>query len=268
MTFPTTAIRSWLFVPGNSAPMMKKAFGCGADAVVLDLEDGVSSDAKAQARELVGQMLREQTAWVRINRPKTAAAESDLKVVGTLAAGIRVPKVESADDVAWVADRARNTPLACTIETAVGLMNAYEIAARAPTVFLVLGAADLVVDLRLGDGVEPLLYPRAQIAIASRAAGIAAPIDGAYTGPDGDGLRQSAELARRMGFSGKSAVRPIQVPVINNAFTPSPSELAWAKAVIEAFEASGGAVCRLADGSLVDKPIATRARLLLDRAGT
>jgi citrate lyase subunit beta/citryl-CoA lyase len=261
-------VRSWLFAPGHSEKLLGKVFDVGADAVVLDLEDAVPPDLKEAARGGVATILREKPAWVRINAARTAAAEADLAAVAAGAIGLRVPKVESAADVAWVAERAPGKPLACSIETAVGLVNAIEIASAAGTRLLVFGAADLAADLRLGEGVEPLLFARSQVVVASRVAGIGAPVDGAYSGPDGEGLREAAQLARRLGFGGKSAVRPHQVPIINEVFSPTTDELRWARTVIEAFAASGGAAARLEDGELVDLPIARRARQILELGKT
>jgi citrate lyase subunit beta/citryl-CoA lyase len=266
LTSASPSIRSWLYAPGHSSKLLAKVFEAGADAVILDLEDAVPPLHKTRARQMVVEVLRGQPAWVRINSPGTAEAEADLAAVGEAAAGIRIPKVETAADVEWVARRAKGKPLACTIETARGLVHAVEIASAQGTQILVLGAADLAADLRLGDGFEPLLYAQSTLVVASRAAGIGPPVDSTYTGPDGNGLRLAAQLARRLGFGGKSAVRPHQVPIINEVFSPTATELQWARDVLAAFEASGGAAARLPDGSLVDLPIANRARQVLERA--
>lgn len=268
MTSASAPIRSWLYAPGHSSKLLAKVFEAGADAVILDLEDAVPPEHKARARQMVAEVLQNRPAWVRINGSGTPEAEADLAAVGEAAAGIRIPKVESAADVEWVARRAFRKPLACTIESARGLVHAVEIASASGTQALVLGAADLAADLGLGDGFEPLLYAQSSLVVASRAAGIGRPIDGAYSGPDGDGLRQAAQLARRLGFGSKSAVRPYQVPIINEVFSPTATELQWARDVLAAFEASGGAAARLPDGSLVDLPIANRARQLLEGAAS
>lgn len=261
MALPT---RSWLFAPGHSERLLGKVFLAGADAVVLDLEDAVPAGLEAEARRLVAGVLRERSAWVRINRPGTPEASADLEAVGELAEGVRVPKVESAADVAWVAARAPGRPLGCTIETARGVLAAPEIA-RAPGVaHLVFGAADLAAELHVEPGPEPLLHARSAVVLASSAAGIEAPVDGAYTGPDGEGLREAALHARALGFGAKSAVRPHQVPVINEVFTPGEREVSWARDVLAAFEAAGGSATRLPGGEMVDLPVAARARRILE----
>ena len=259
-------IRSWLYAPGHSEKLLGKVFEAGADAVVLDLEDAVPAELKASARGLVAEVVSERQAWVRINVPRSPLAEADLAAVAASAAGLRLPKVESEADVAWVAERAPGKPLACTIESAAGLHRAAEIAAAPATSMLVIGTADLAADLGLGGGWEPLLYARSHLVLVSRVAGIAAPCDGAFTGPDGDGLRKAAEHARRLGFGSKSAIRPHQVPVINEVFAPNDQELAWARSVVAAFASSGGAATRLDDGTLVDVPVARRAQRLLEMA--
>ncbi len=258
--------RSWLFAPGHSERLLARVFDAGADAVVLDLEDSVTPGLKAAARRLVAAALRERSAWVRINRPRTREAEADLEAVGEFAAGFRVPKVESGEDVAWVAERAPGKPLGCTIESARGVLAAPEIARSPGVAHLVFGAVDLATELGVEPAPEPLFHARSEVVLASGAAGIRAPIDGAYTGPDGEGLREAALHARRLGFGGKSAVRPQQVPVINQVFAPDEREVSWAREVLAAFEAAGGSVTRLRGGEMVDLPVANRARRILELA--
>jgi citrate lyase subunit beta/citryl-CoA lyase len=258
-------IRSWLFAPGHSEGLLDKVFRAGADAVVLDLEDAVPRAFKAQARSMVAATIRDKSAWVRINVSGSADAAADLEAVAEHAEGIRIPKVESADHVAWVAQRAPRCELACTIETARGLMAAAEIAAVPQCRYLILGAADLTHDLSIDGGFDSLLYARSHLVVVSRAAEIEQPVDGAYLGSDGEGVREAAEHARNLGFGSKSAIRPHQVPIINGVFQPSEAELARARRIIETFEASGGAATRLPEGDIVDLPVANRARRMLSQ---
>lgn len=255
--------RSWLFVPGHAEALLAKVFDAGADAVVLDLEDAVPRADKERARALVRRTLEQHRAWVRINPPGTAEAESDIEAVAAGAAGLRLPKVESPEQVDWVRERAPGLPLGCTIESAPGVLAAVEIARAAGVAHLVFGAADLASDLRVAVATEPLLHARSHVVLASRAAGIAGPVDGAYVGPDGAGLREAAVHARSLGFSGKSAIRPVQITVINEVFSPDARDLAWALEVVTAFDSAGGAATRLADGRFVDTAIVRRARELL-----
>jgi citrate lyase subunit beta/citryl-CoA lyase len=258
--------RSYLFAPGHNAKLVDRVFTAGADAVILDLEDAVPPGAKAQARRMVADALRERPAWVRINALRSELAAADLEAVAPLAIGLRLPKVESADDVQWVVDRCGpgTPPLICAIESARGLLAAHEIAVVEGVRHLSIGGVDLRRDLNTGDGDLPLLHARSHLVVVSRAAGLAPPIDSVYAQlADEDGLRAQCELARSLGFFGKSAIHPRQLPVLHAVFTPSRAEVAWASEVIDAFSASGGGAARLASGEFVDRPVADRARRLL-----
>ena len=260
--------RSYLFAPGHNARLLRRVFEAGADAVILDLEDAVPPDAKQQARAMVAGVLAERPAWVRVNTVRTDLAAADLEAVAGLAGGIRIPKAESADDVAWVADRAPGTPLICAIESARGLLAAAEIATVRGVRHLSIGGVDLRKDLGVGDGNLAMLYARSHIVVASRSAGLAPPVDSVYPRLDDDpGLRRHAEFARSLGFFGMSAIHPRQLGTIHDVFTPSAEELAWAHAVLDAFAAAGGNAVRLPDGEFVDLPVAGRARRLLELAG-
>lgn len=200
-------------------------------------------------------------------RPGSDRAAADLEAVAAHATGIRVPKVESAADVEWVARRADGLPLAATIESARGVMAAAAIAAAPGVSQLVVGTADLALDLGVRPDSDVLSWARCQVVLASSAAGIPAPVDGVYVGPDDEeALRAEATRARTLGFSGKSAVRPWQVPVMNSAFAPTPEEIAWAERVLACFDAAGGGASRLDTGELVDRPVAERARRILEAA--
>jgi citrate lyase subunit beta/citryl-CoA lyase len=178
--------------------------------------------------------------------------------------GLRIPKVESAADVAWVAERAPGVPLDCTIESARGVIACSEIAAAAACALLSYGGLDLAADLGIAGGEQETLFARSFLVVAMRAAGKPPPSDGVYPFlNDDDGLRKQAEAARRLGFFGKSAIHPRQVPIIQATFAPTSEEVAWAKRIMSAFEESGGAATRTADGEFVDLPVAERARRLL-----
>jgi citrate lyase subunit beta/citryl-CoA lyase len=261
-----SAVRSWLFGPGHSQRILGKVFAAGADAVLLDLEDAVPPDQKEVARRQVGEaLIAHPEAWVRINRPGSEEAAADLETVAGRCAGIRIPKVESAADVEWVAERAPGISLTCTVESGLGIVRAFEIASCARTRDLTYGGADLSRDLAIEGGWEETLYARSALVVASRAAGKPAPIDGVYLRlGDDDGLRREALAARRLGYFGKSAIHPSQVPVINDVFKPSASELDWARRVLDAFERAGGAATRLDDGEFVDVPVAERARRIVE----
>ncbi len=259
--------RSYLFAPGHNAKLLQKVFGAGADAVILDLEDAVPPDDKATARSMVREVLADHLAWVRVNPAGSRACAADLDAIADRAAGIRIPKVESADDVGWVAARAPGTPLICAIETARGVLAAQQIASVAGVRHLSMGGVDLQRDLNAGSDNLHTLYVRSHLVLSSRAAGLDPPVDGVYPHIDDDaGLRDQAQFARSLGFFGKSAIHPRQLPIIHEVFTPSRHEVEWARGVVAAFEQARGEALRLPSGEFVDLPVAERARRLLDLA--
>jgi citrate lyase subunit beta/citryl-CoA lyase len=259
--------RSYLFAPGHNAKLLSKVFDAGADAVMLDLEDAVPPNAKDTARAMVAEVLAEREGWVRINAVRTPACEADLDAVAGRAAGIRVPKVESAEDAQWVADRVPGTPLISAIESARGVLAAAEIATVHGVRHLSMGGVDLRRDLNAGDGNLQTVHVRSQLVVVSRAFGLEPPIDRVYPRLDDEaGLRAQATFARSLGFFGKSVIHPRQLRVVHEAFTPTDHELAWAREVVDAFESSGGDALQLPTGEFIDVPVAQRARRLLELA--
>jgi citrate lyase subunit beta/citryl-CoA lyase len=257
--------RSYLFAPGHNKKLLAKVFEVGADAIILDLEDAVPANAKDTARELVADALLRRDAWVRINAVRTAQAEADLAAVGRLAYGIRVPKVESADDVRWVAERVPGKPLLCAVESAKGVVNANQIAMEPTVAHLALGAIDMQKDLGVGSTGTPLNYVRSHLVVAARAAGIGPPIDSVYPLIDDvDGLRREAESSHMLGFFGKSAIHPAQLATIHAVFGTDAGQVEWAREVLAAFAASDGNAVRLPTGEFVDLPVAERARKILN----
>ena len=260
--------RSYLFAPGHNAKLLRKVFTAGADAVILDLEDAVPVDAKDRARAMVAAAVAERSALVRVNPPRTAVCAADVDAVAGSAAAIRIPKCESADDVAWVACRAPGVPLVPAIETARGVLAAQEIAAAPGVAHLSIGGLDLLRDLYAGDGNLPMLYVRSHLVVVSRAAGLPPPVDSVYPLIDDDaGLRAEAQFVRSLGFAAKSAIHPRQIPILHEVFAPSARDLEWAREVLAAFEAAGRGATRLPDGEFVDLPVAQRAQRLLDIGG-
>jgi citrate lyase subunit beta/citryl-CoA lyase len=259
--------RSYLFAPGHNGKLLAKVFDAGADAVMLDLEDAVPPAAKDTARAMVAAVLAAREGWARVNAVRTPACEADLHSVAPVAAGIRVPKVQSAEDAQWVADRAPGVPLICAIESARGVLAAGEIATVRGVRHLSMGGVDLRRDLNCGGGYLTTLYVRSHLVVVSRAAGVAPPIDSVYPHiRDDAGLREEAAFARSLGFFGKSAIHPGQLSAIHAAFTPTDDELAWAQDVVDAFDSAGGEALQLPDGEFVDLPVAERARRILDLA--
>jgi citrate lyase subunit beta/citryl-CoA lyase len=286
--------RSWLYAPGNNPRLLERVFSTGADAVILDLEDAVPVAEKVRARQLVAAAVashagqRGPALFVRINHPDTGFAAEDVRaVVGPALDGVRLPKVDSAETVgrvdAWLAEAEANTGLAhgairlvCNIESAVGVWRAHAIATAGPRVLsLAFGGVDFCRDAGVTTGADGLetLYARSHLVLASRVAGIRPPVDGVYTQlADDDGLERTTRQAHALGFFGRSAIHPRQVPIINRVFTPSATELEWARQVITAAEdaerSAGSGALQLPGGEFVDVAIVRRAQQLLDLAAT
>jgi len=273
------ARRSVLFSPGDRPEMLRKAPETGADTVVFDLEDAVAPGRKAKARDAVAAVLADLDTdcevWVRAT-PTGVAADDDLAAVaGAGPDGIVLPKVASADDVRTLArlmgEHDLDAPILALVETAAGVLAADEIASADATDALVFGAEDLAADIgatRTDEGTE-VLYARERVVVAASAAGVDA-IDTLWTDfEDEDGLRTDAAFARDLGYDGKLAIHPAQVPVINDAFTPDPETVDWAERVLDAntaAEADDRGVFEV-DGEMVDAPLIRRAERVLDRAG-
>jgi citrate lyase subunit beta/citryl-CoA lyase len=261
--------RSLLFVPGHRADRFDKALAAGASAVIIDLEDAVAPPDKDAARATLQAWLSAQTrpehaVIVRINSADTPWFERDLALCGAPGvAGVMLPKAESAETLAKVrAAGARG--LLPLVESAAGIANLDAIA-RAPGVWrLAFGSIDLQVDLGLKDATEDELLPfRLQLVLASRLAGIGAPVDGVSTAiDDADRLAQDVARARRLGFGGKLCIHPKQVAGVNAGMAPSAAERDWARRVIDAAAVAGGAAVAV-DGKMVDKPVLLRAEAIL-----
>ncbi len=268
--------------------MVDKALGMGAlDVAILDLEDGAPPAEKAAARGVLADALgqggdRRPARFVRVNPVASEHFAHDVAAV--VRAGLRaivLPKVDRAGDVA-TAERAvagceRDAGLAAgsvrfvaSIESAIGLLNAYAIATASSRVGgLLFGAEDYANDLglpasRVGEA-SRLLLPRAAVVVAATAARVLA-FDGIWPDiRDADGLRRDSAEGRQLGFSGKSLIHPGQIDVINDAFTPSAADVDHSRRVVAAFEAAEargeGAVAL--DGRLIDRPIVERARRVL-----
>ena len=247
-----------LYVPGSRPDRFDKAAATGAE-VILDLEDAVAADHKAQAREYVAAWVAHASVplQVRVNRPGSADLAADLAAL-PIDVPVRVPKVETAADLAGLGGR----PLHVLVETALGVENLFAIASAAGVRSIGLGEADLVAELGLA-GEEALAWVRSRTVIAARAADLPAPMMAAYPAiADLDGLAASCRVGRGLGMRGRTAVHPSQVPVIRTVFGRSDTEAAWARSVLTALEHDG--VATLPDGSMVDAAMARRARAILE----
>jgi citrate lyase beta subunit len=264
---------TFLFVPADRPRRLTRAWESDADAVIADLEDAVAPEAKMTARDALHVQLVAGSPrgllCVRINALDTDDAVADLELVSRWAHidAIVVPKATAAQ----LRGRVFQTPVIALIETATGLQGAAEIAATPGVERLMLGSIDLAADLGIEIGADsPILATaRATLAIASAAAGIAAPIDGVWTDLNDDaGLRTETRAARCAGFTAKACIHPDQLEPVKTELDPSAQEVARAREIVSASERAEleneGAIT--VAGQMVDRPVAERARRLLARA--
>jgi citrate lyase beta subunit len=280
-------LRSFLFVPGDQPRKIEKAWHCGTDCVVLDLEDGVARSQKAIAREILAGKLSSIPSGlphivVRINGCTSEWAKDLDVAIHPGVFGLMVPKCKTAAELIEL-DRALQSAeeqrgiggcpvrLFLLIESARGLLDLPSlIAASDRTSAIVLGAEDLCLDMSIPRtrGSAELGFARWQIALCARANGLAA-IDAVFTDfNDSEGLWQDTRIARNMGFNGKLAIHPRQIVPIHSAFAPDEAEVAEARATLAAFEcaeaAGQGAIAF--EGKMLDEPIVQRAREIVRRA--
>lgn len=281
--------RSLLFVPATSERKIGKAFASEADAVIIDLEDAVATSEKSAARAALAGLLPVPLplpCWVRINAITTAFCHQDvLACVRANITGIVLPKAEAPGDIQtidWLMSQIeaesglpdRSIGLIAIIETARGLVRVDDIAAASPRLSrLMFGAIDLAADMSIttDDAGGATAQARFAITRASRAAGLQAPLDTAFTDITSlDELKATTQRAKALGYTGKSCIHPSQVAVVNDVFSASPQEMAWARQVVDQFakaEASGLAAFKL-NGEMIDYPVVERARKLLQSTPT
>ena len=268
--------RSLLYVPASSERMIAKAAARGADVLVLDLEDGVHPSHKDAARERLQESRAALAAAgavvaLRTNPPEGPGGQADLEAAATVGFdAVLLPKAESGEVVRVARDvLGRAAPLWLMIETAPGARNVFDLARLPGVEGLVFGSADYRLSLgaRMRQGESELDFVRQRILLAARAAGIHGWDAPWFAFRDLEGLRGSARRAAEAGFDGKSAVHPAQIPVIHEAFAPTPEERAWAERVVRVMEdagARGVAVVEL-DGELLEELHLRQARRLLAR---
>ncbi|GAW48957.1 MULTISPECIES: HpcH/HpaI aldolase/citrate lyase family protein [unclassified Nocardioides] len=255
---------TWLFVPGDRPERFAKAAASGADEVILDLEDAVAEPAKETARRAVAEWLGSAQAWVRINPAGASWHHADLDALAGRPGlrGVVVPKAEDGDTLAGIA-ATLGCPVLALIESAAGVGGARGIAAGGAVSRLALGAIDLALDLGALETREALLSARSELVLASRLAGLPAPIDGVTRAvTDLDTVAADVAYARSLGFGGKLCIHPAQVPAVAEGFAPQAADIAWAREVLEA---EGRGAAQVA-GALVDAPVLERARQVLARA--
>jgi citrate lyase subunit beta/citryl-CoA lyase len=287
-------IRSFLFIPGDSEKKLSKVDDCGADAVILDLEDAVAPANKVAARSLITQFLMERTGlrspqiWVRINPLDTGLTEADLAaVVGGRPDGIIQPKTDRPADVALVSAMLDSLevdlalplggipiiPVATETAIAPFHLGEYATAGLSRLAGLTWGAEDLATAIgatgnRAADGQWHFTFQlaRSLTLLAAHASGVQA-IETLHADfRDDEGLRRSSLLARQEGFSGRLAIHPAQVAIINECFTPSAAEVDHAQEILAAFAANPGAGTVGLGGKMIDIPHRKQAERIVAEA--
>ena len=276
--------RSFLFVPGDRPERFLKALASGTDAVILDLEDAVGAAAKPAARAAILEYLTQSYSsalWIRINAIGTAAHDDDLLFLkalsktldgkhSTAAMQIMLPKVESRtwteEMVASLAHPA-GIKIIAQIESALGLDQVRDFAQSPCISRVAFGSIDYSLDLGLAaDDDNALLHARSHLIWVSRLAGLPSPIDTVTVDlKNSSVIEHDARLAKRLGFGGKLCIHPSQVAPVNEAFSPSAKEIAWATQVIEASAAAGDGAVSMG-GQMIDRPVLLRAQRILEQA--
>ena len=260
--------RSFIFVPGLRPDMFPKALASGVDIVCVELEDGIAPKDKAEARQKALALFAEPQAddgverILRINSMRERFGMEDVNAIlaaSTPPPALMMPKVRTPDEVVMLdqllTEAQHETRLHVIIETNEGLEAAHDIAHSSPRIdALFFGAVDMAPELRCENSWEPLLYARSRVVHAAASAGLDV-IDVPHLDLDVmDGMRVAAEQAKLLGFSGKGAVHPKQIPALNEVFTPSAEKIARARRIIAEFEAADTGLVVI-DGKLIEKPV-------------
>jgi citrate lyase beta subunit len=279
MTNSLRRVRSALFTPGTEAARLRKAITFGADVCIFDLEDSVPAARTGEAREIVrlalGELAGRARLWLRVHPASSHEMAKDLRTMplSTLEAVV-LPKASHRDDVETCrramkhASVPADLPIVPIIESAAGVLGCAAIAEATGVACLALGRFDLAADL----GVDPdgnsaaLTMARASVVLVSTAERLDPPLDSPWLRiTDLAGLRGAAERARADGFGGMLLIHPSHVATINDVFSPTADELAWARAIVasSAEAQSGGRGAYMRDGQMVDEAIVKRARAIL-----
>jgi len=277
--------RSLIFVPGNNPRFLEKAKSLPADVICFDLEDSVPDKEKKKARALIKNTLKQRNKYspdvfVRTNSPESGLAEADLKeIVQKGIDGIVIPKVNSANELKKIEKiisglekkrKIKGIRLMPSIESALGVVNCYEIASSSKRVdALVFGIFDLLNDM----GIEytkgnprGAKYSRYKIPVAATAAGVVA-IDGIWQDlKDKNGFTKDCEIGRSLGYVGKSVIHPDQIQIVHKIFHPNKAEIEWAKKVCSVYEelTKKGKGATVVEGKMIDEVHYKRAKALLE----
>lgn len=272
-----TAPYTYLFVPGNRPERFAKAAASGAERIILDLEDAVAPADKAAARQSIHDWMQATAAtlprhllMVRINDARSAYFADDMALLRTLpACGAMLSKADTVADLQAVRNALHpGTELLALVETAAGILASQALAAHPAVTRLALGALDLMVDLNIPADSPTLTLAASQLVLASRAAGIPAPVAGVTPSLLAAHTQTDMQEALRIGFGAKMCIHPSQLAGVRQALAPLPAEVHWAQQVITAWDAAQGAHgpagALQVDGKMVDKPVYLRALRLLD----
>ena len=275
-------LRSVIFVPGNRANMLERAIDFKADVIMVDLEDSVPPGEKAAAREVAREWVpklagKGRRVMVRLNSLDTGLTQDELAaVIGPHLAGISIGKAQTVwdlhdvDRIIGPLESAAGLPtgqikIIPWIENARAVLTAYQLATASPRIdAIAFGAEDYTDDMGVQrtDTSEEIYFARATVAVAARIGSLDTPFVGFR---DPDGFRRDIETSRRLGYTGRFAIHPSQIEIINEMFGPSLEEVAYARRVVEAWdqaEAQGRGSLSL-DGRMIDVPVVKRAQNLL-----
>ncbi|MFH8406171.1 HpcH/HpaI aldolase/citrate lyase family protein [Streptomyces sp. NPDC018019] len=274
---------TWLYVPGDRPAVVAKALASGADAVVIDLEDAVAADRKSYALRATAELLAAPrpvgpapapALHVRVNALTGPRSATEIRMLAALPglAGLRLPKVSGAADIgraaAWAAAAGSGRPeevppLYALLESALGVEHAFAVATAHPALCgISLGEADLRAELGVRDE-DGLGWARGRTVVAARAAGLPPPPQSVFPDlRDTGALAASCARGRALGFLGRAALHPRQLPVIERAYLPTPEEVERAGETVRAAAGQPGA-CALPDGRFVDPAVVADARRTL-----
>lgn len=261
--------RSYLFVPANRTERYEKALSTQADAVIIDLEDAIPVELKDSARQALSHWLSEhpeQHIMIRINSSQTAWFSQDIQLAQyENVSAIVLPKAESVEDIQTILS-VRHLDIFPLIETPFGFAQVREIA-KAPHVFaLMFGSIDFQLEMNMQGSYFELLSFRNELVLASKLAGIHAPVDGVTVDfKDQEFVRLETQQAKNLGFAGKLCIHPAQVNVVNETLSPTQTEIEWAKQVIDVVEQSQGQAVSL-NGKMIDLPVILKAKKILEHA--
>jgi (3S)-malyl-CoA thioesterase len=276
MPQPVRPYRSVLYIPGSRERALEKAQTLAADAIIFDLEDAVAPDEKTAARGLLARALQDdygaRVRIVRVNALETEWGPQDVQAFADHPGvdALLIPKVNSAADLDAVARLASAKPLWAMMETALGMLNASQIAAHPALQGMVMGTNDLAKELgsRFRPDRLPLQAGLGLCLLAARACGRVI-VDGVYNAfKDDEGLRAECEQGRDMGFDGKTLIHPLQLDIANAAFAPSLAEVELARRQIEAYDAAlaQGQAVAVVDGKIVENLHVVTAKAVLAKA--